>query len=227
VTVSEISEDDATARWDAILEQVEGGREFVIIRKGVAVARLIPGQHAVPSPAAPEEPFSSRNQNLAERIHQLFAPLGGADDLIIPPREPGREPPNFDDVYVDLPTEVSDWDSPETLAKLKAQAVALREQARAGGLRFEAYLPPSLADWLLGHIENGVFRDPSDAVFVMLGEQKELEPHADLRQEFLKRRIQTAIDDPRPRIPGEEVFARLKRQMDEPLPEPAKWKMLP
>jgi plasmid stability protein len=34
-------------------------------------------------------------QNLAELIRKRFAPLGGVE-LEIPPREPGREPPNFD-----------------------------------------------------------------------------------------------------------------------------------
>jgi len=223
--ISEISEDEATAQWEAILEQVEGGREFIVTRKGKTVARLIPGQHAVPSQAVPEETSSSRKQNLAEHIHQLFAPLGGADDLIIPPREPGREPPNFDDVYVDLP--ISDWDGPETLAKLKAQAKALREQARLGGLRFEAYLPPTIADWLLDHVECGTFRDPSEAVFVLLGEQQELEPHADLRREFLKRRIQARLDDPRPGIRADEVFARLEKMFDEPRSKPAVWSKLP
>jgi hypothetical protein len=43
------------------------------------------------------------------------------------------------------------------------QAKALREQARAGGLRFEAYLPPDLAEWLLDQIGRGVFVDPSEA----------------------------------------------------------------
>jgi hypothetical protein len=38
-----------------------------------------------------------------------------------------------------------------------AQARALREQAGKGGLRFEAYLPPDLAEWLLDLIERGVF----------------------------------------------------------------------
>ena len=66
-----------------------------------------------------------------------------------------------------------------------AQARALREQARKGGLRFEAYLPPGLADWLLDLIERGVFADPSDAVFIILGEHRDLEPHSDLRLEVL------------------------------------------
>ena len=73
--------------------------------------------------------------------------------------------------------------------KCAAQARALREQARKGGLRFDAYLPPSLAEWLLELIERGIFADPSEAVFVILGEHRDLEPHADLRREALKRRV--------------------------------------
>jgi antitoxin FitA len=34
--------------------------------------------------------------NLYERIRARFEPLGFADDLVIPPREPGRDPPQFD-----------------------------------------------------------------------------------------------------------------------------------
>lgn len=34
--------------------------------------------------------------NLYERIRARFVPLGGADDLEIPPRKPGRAPPRFD-----------------------------------------------------------------------------------------------------------------------------------
>jgi plasmid stability protein len=35
-------------------------------------------------------------RNLAEEIHLLFAPLGGWE-LDLPPREPMREPPTFDE----------------------------------------------------------------------------------------------------------------------------------
>lgn len=35
------------------------------------------------------------NRNLFERIHARFAPLGGVD-LDLPPREPARDPPDFD-----------------------------------------------------------------------------------------------------------------------------------
>jgi antitoxin FitA len=37
-----------------------------------------------------------RGVNLAEAIRLRFAPLGGADDLEIPPRELARDPPRFD-----------------------------------------------------------------------------------------------------------------------------------
>jgi antitoxin ParD1/3/4 len=119
--------------------------------------------------------------------------------------------------------EPTDWPSAEDKAKSVAQAQALRQQAQEGGLRFEAYLPPRLADWLLGLIEAGDFTDPSEAVFVMLGEQQELEPHADLRDELLNRRVQSAIADPRPGRPAEEVFQELRAMLKEPRPEPALW----
>ena len=40
----------------------------------------------------------------------------------------------------------SDWPSAEAKAKSIDQAKALPKQAKKGGLRFEAYLPPQLAD---------------------------------------------------------------------------------
>jgi antitoxin ParD1/3/4 len=118
------------------------------------------------------------------------------------------------------------WPTADEKAKNIAQAKALREQAQKGGLRFEAYVPPGLAEWLLELIEQGVFVDPSEAVFVILGEHKDLEPHADLRRELLKRILQAAIDDPRPSIPHEEVTARLRKLAAEPRPEPAEWRSL-
>jgi hypothetical protein len=72
-------------------------------------------------------------------------------------------------------------------------------------------------------IEREIFIDPRDAIFAIVGEARELEPHKDLRQELLERRIQAAIDDPRPSIPADQVFARLKAKMRRPQPEPAQW----
>src|SRR6266853_4439904 len=78
-------------------------------------------------------------------------------------------------------------DAPDAYLARIAQARALREQAGKGGLRFEAYLPPGLAEWLLDLIERGVFADPSEAVFVLLSQHHDLESHADLRTELLRR----------------------------------------
>lgn len=117
----------------------------------------------------------------------------------------------------------SDWRTAEEREAAIAQAKALREQARSGGLRFDAYLPSSLADWLLGLVESGVFADPSEAAFVIFGEHRDLQPHPDLRRELLKRTLQASIDDPRPSIPAEEVMEELRRRMAEPRPEPAVW----
>ena len=114
------------------------------------------------------------------------------------------------------------WPSAEEKAKNIAQAKALRVQAEKGGLLFSAYLPPGLADWLLGLIEKGTFHDPSEAVFVILGEHQDLEPHPDLRREILARSLQAAIDDSRPSIPAEEVFKELRELRALPL-EPAVW----
>jgi antitoxin ParD1/3/4 len=115
-----------------------------------------------------------------------------------------------------------EWPSAEEKAKSVAQAIALREQAKVGGLRFSVYLPPGLAEWLLGLVEKGTFIDPSEAVFVKLQEAQELEPHHDLRRELLTRMLQAAEDDPRPAIPGEEVFRRIKERRASPA-EPAVW----
>ncbi len=115
------------------------------------------------------------------------------------------------------------WRTAEEKARDIAQARALKEQARKGGLRFEAYLPSGLAEWVLGFVERGVFVDPSEAVFVIFGEHKDLEPHADLRREALKRSLQASIDDPRPSLPFEEVKERMDKLLAEPRPEPAVW----
>lgn len=106
---------------------------------------------------------------------------------------------------------------------VREQAHALREQARAGGLRFEAYLPGNLADWVLEQVEQGRFTDPSEAVFVMVGLFRDLAPHHDLREELLMRMVQAAMDDPRPPIPSDEVFSALERRYSQPLPTPARW----
>jgi antitoxin ParD1/3/4 len=119
------------------------------------------------------------------------------------------------------------WPTPQQKEACIAQAKALRKQAAEGGLRFEAYLPPQLAEWLLKRIEKGVFLDPREAVFVLLGEHEDLEPHTDLRQELLRRRLDAAINDPRPSIPAEQVLIELREKMAAPRPEAAVWTRVP
>lgn len=114
----------------------------------------------------------------------------------------------------------------DTLNRLRLsgadQAKALREQVRKGGLRFEAYLPPNIAEWLLDMIERDVFTDPSEAVSVILREHMELQPHTDLRDELLRRSVQAAMGDPRPSLSVDDVLARLEERIGNPS-EPAVW----
>lgn len=113
------------------------------------------------------------------------------------------------------PKELSEW--------ANQQAQIVRAAAAEGGLRFQAYLPPKLALWLLDRIEQGMFIDPSEAAFVLLDEARELEQHSDLRQELLKRRVLSAADDPRPSIPAEEFMAKFETTRKKLRPEPVVW----
>ncbi len=115
------------------------------------------------------------------------------------------------------------WPTAGDKERCVAQAKALRKQAAEGGLRFEAYLPPHLAEWLLERIEKGVFLDPSEAIFVLLGEQEELEPHIDLRRELLRRSLDGAINDPRPSLPAKLASDELRKQFSAPAQPPAVW----
>ena len=107
----------------------------------------------------------------------------------------------------------------ETTARERIeQARALKEQARKGGLRFEAYLPSSLAVWVLEMVEQGVFVDPSEAVFVLMGQASDLDPHDDLKDEILKRSLQKAVDNPRPPITSlKEKMERWRHERVEPV----------
>ncbi|HEX7921991.1 MAG TPA: hypothetical protein VF583_13620 [Bradyrhizobium sp.] len=112
------------------------------------------------------------------------------------------------------------------------QARALREQARAGGLRFETYLPGELADWLLAQVERGHFVDPSEAVFAIVKNFIDMEPHRDLRDELLRRILDASIKSGLEDVEAgrlhdaEEVFAQLRRDMAKPQPEPARWEKI-
>ncbi len=108
----------------------------------------------------------------------------------------------------------------------RAQARALREQARDGGLRFEAYLTGDQADWLLQRVECGLFHDPSEAVFAIVQNFIELEPHRDLRDELLRRMLDVSAADLESSRPADEVFDELHRELGKPRPEPARWEKI-
>ena len=117
---------------------------------------------------------------------------------------------------------------PEYVAAHKAQAAALKADAAEHGLRFEAFFVPEVAEWVLAQVEQGRFLGPSEAVFVAMQVFMELEAYPDLRKELLKREITKSLDDPRPGIPAEEVFAELdamaKRMAER---EPPMWQRIP
>lgn len=121
--------------------------------------------------------------------------------------------------------EKESWPTAELKALCVTQAKTLRKQAAEGcGLQFEAYLPPRLAEWLLERIEQGVFLNPSEAAFVLIGECQELEPHTDLRKEFLSRRIGAGLDDPNPGMPIEDFSEYTRKKLEAPRPKTVVWK---
>jgi hypothetical protein len=65
--------------------------------------------------------------------------------------------------------------------------------------------------------------DPSEAVFVMLGEQRALVAYPDLRGELLLRTIEDAANDPHPGFSAEEVFAEIAVKLAAPQPPAAVW----
>jgi hypothetical protein len=104
------------------------------------------------------------------------------------------------------------------------QARRLREQARKGGLRFEACLTPDLADWVLELVENGVFISPGEAAFHLMAEAHELSAHEDLRSELQRRMVEEALAefDAGVTHPAEEVLAEVTEEINS-LQEPTVW----
>ena len=115
------------------------------------------------------------------------------------------------------------WPEDEETAKARIEQVQkLKPVAAESGLRFEAYLPPDLAEWVLDQVERGDFVDPSEAIFVYMQQAQELSPHDDLKAELLKRKLEESMKGPF--ISGEDVFERLRCELDEQTDsEPARW----
>jgi len=121
-------------------------------------------------------------------------------------------------------TENKHWIENEVTSRQRIeQARALREQVGTSGLKFEAFLPTDIAQWVLGLVENGVFLDPAEAVFVFMGQAKDLEPHDDLIMEILKRSLDKAAKVPY--YPHDEVEAKLEERAKDK-GKPAVWKKI-
>lgn len=100
----------------------------------------------------------------------------------------------------------------------------LQKQIAAAGLRFEAYLPPDLALWVVELVEQGVFTSPSEAVFVAMQTFQELERHPSVKKELLRAIIADAAKEAEQGkgIPHEKVMAKLEK-MNSQSSEPAVW----
>ena len=103
---------------------------------------------------------------------------------------------------------------------------AFHQQVSSGGLRFEAYLPPSLATWVVGLVEQGVFHSPSEAVFVAMQTFEDLEHHPEVKEALLRGILTQASKEVEKGkgIPHEAVTAEFAALNRRPLPEPAVWK---
>lgn len=118
------------------------------------------------------------------------------------------------------------WAETEKMAALRIeQANSLLEKVNQGsGMSFDAFVTSDLAQWLLEKVKHGDFVDPGEAIYYLLQEVKELEPHQDLRQELLKRQLEESSKGPF--LDGQEVMRNLQEKMNEPLPETVTWKTI-
>lgn len=109
-------------------------------------------------------------------------------------------------------------------AAQQEQAARLKPAAEKAGLKFEAYLTPGDAEWVLARVENSVFLSPSELVSIAVHQFIEMHDYPDLRRELLHRTLQKAMDDPSPGIPMEEAFAEIRADIEEfKKYEPARW----
>ena len=104
------------------------------------------------------------------------------------------------------------------------QARSLKEQAKKGGLKFETYLTPDLAEWVLSMVEQGDFIDPSEAVFVFMQQARDIDSHDDLKIDILRKRLE-ASEASGSLVDGKEVFEKIKKDLKN-MPESAIWEKI-
>lgn len=96
---------------------------------------------------------------------------------------------------------------PELTAEQEAR---LQRRIRERGLTFETFLPEGLADWLKGQIADGVYESPREAAFVAFTQLRDMHDHPEVQTQLLKAIVTSAMNDPRPPIPADEVFETLR-----------------
>ena len=103
---------------------------------------------------------------------------------------------------------------------MKRREYTLEEQARIQmrirerGMTFEVFLPEGLADWLREKLSAGVFKSAREAGFVAFQDLIELDRHPNVRRQLLAAMIDSSVNDSRPPIPAEKVFAMLDSEME-------------
>lgn len=113
-----------------------------------------------------------------------------------------------------------------------AEQKRIRAHILARGMEFRVFLPEGMADWLRKKVRAGVFQSPSEAAFIAFQDLIELDKHPEARKTLLKAMLDVRINDPRPGIPAEKVFARIRARTrryartkpprPKPLPKPLK-----
>ena len=89
----------------------------------------------------------------------------------------------------------------------------VRRKIRERGLTFEVFLPETMADWVKEKVAAGLFEDPAEAAFVAFQTFIDLHEHPEIQEQLLKAVIEDSINDPRPGIPAEQVFADLEARI--------------
>ncbi len=113
-----------------------------------------------------------------------------------------------------------------------AEQRRIRAHIRARGMEFRIFLPEDLANWLRKKVRKGIFQSPAEAALVAFQDLQQLDRYPEVRTALLKASLDEALNDPRPPIPAEKVFARLRAQTrryartppprPKPLPKPRK-----
>jgi Arc/MetJ-type ribon-helix-helix transcriptional regulator len=95
----------------------------------------------------------------------------------------------------------------------------VRRRIRERGLTFEVFLPEGIADWVRARVAEGSFTDPSEAAFVAFQRFIELWDHPEVEKQLLLAVLNERMNDSRPGIPSEQVFADMEaniRKLAEP-----------